>query len=60
MPLATGTLKQDGRPARVQAVTATGDVIPLAMTLGLLRGADGGVVGAVSVLRGFTDLEVFA
>jgi PAS domain S-box-containing protein len=56
----SGALKHGGRPVRVQATTAGGEVIPLAMTLGLLKGTDGTTLGAVAVLRPTTELEIFA
>jgi PAS domain S-box-containing protein len=58
--LGSGALKHEGRPAHVQATRASGEVVPLAMTFGLLR--DGGqfVIGVVSVLRPLVELEHFA
>jgi PAS domain S-box-containing protein len=44
-------LAQDGRPALVEGVAADGSVIPLEMTLGLLRDEAGQRSGVVSVLR---------
>jgi PAS domain S-box-containing protein len=58
--LDSGTLQHEGRPARVRAMTADGKVVPLAMTLGLLRDPDQSVVGAVSVLRPLVELVRFA
>lgn len=58
--LDSGVLKHDGRPAHVQAVTSSGSVVPLAMTLGLLRQQDGVISGVVAVLRGLSELEHFA
>ena len=56
----SGALKHQGRPAHVQAVTASGNLVPLAMTLGRLLDAKHCVVGAVSVLRPLVELELFA
>lgn len=46
-----GALAHSGRPARVEATTTEGQTIPLAMSLGLLRGTSNAAVGAVAVLR---------
>jgi PAS domain S-box-containing protein len=46
-----GRLGHSGQPARVEATTPGGDVLPLAITLGLLAGPDGTPTGAVAVLR---------
>jgi PAS domain S-box-containing protein len=49
--MSSGRLGHGGQPARVEAMTSGGDVLPLAITLGLLAGPDGGPAGAVAVLR---------
>ena len=49
--MSSGRLTHGGQPARVEAVTPDGDVLPLAITLGLLAGPDGAPAGAVAVLR---------
>ncbi len=49
--MSSGHLTHGGQPARVDAVTPDGDVLPLAITLGLLAGPDGAPAGAVAVLR---------
>jgi PAS domain S-box-containing protein len=54
------TLQHGGRAGHVQATTADGRVIDLAMTLGLLKHPDGTPVGAVAVLRPLVDVEPFA
>ncbi len=46
-----GRLAHGGLPARVEAITPGGDVMPLAITLGLLAGPDGAPAGTVAVLR---------
>src|SRR6266851_5466766 len=46
-----GQLSHGGQPARVEAITPGGDVMPLALTLGLLAGPDSAPAGAVAVLR---------
>ncbi|HEV2935545.1 MAG TPA: PAS domain-containing protein [Streptosporangiaceae bacterium] len=46
-----GRLAHGGLPARVEAVPPDGEVMPLAITLGLLAGPDGAPAGAVAVLR---------
>jgi PAS domain S-box-containing protein len=46
-----GRLAHGGEPARVEAMTPSGDVMPLALTLGLMAGPDGAPAGAVAVLR---------
>jgi PAS domain S-box-containing protein len=56
----SGTLKHGGRAGHVRATTADGRVIDLAMTLGLLRRADGTAEGAVAVLRPLVEVEPFA
>jgi PAS domain S-box-containing protein len=56
----SGTLKHAGRAGHVKATTADGRVIDLAMTLGLLKHADGTPFGAVAVLRPLVDVEPFA
>jgi PAS domain S-box-containing protein len=58
--LDSGALKHEGRPAHVRAMTADGNVVPLAMTLGLLRDPNQSVVGVVSVLRPLVELVRFA
>ena len=47
----SGHLTHGGQPARVEAVPPGGEVMPLAITLGLLAGPDGVPAGAVAVLR---------
>lgn len=49
--VATGVLAHEGAPARIEALTAGGDLVPLVMTLGLLPATLAGSVGAVAVLR---------
>src|SRR6266851_5455844 len=49
--MSSGLLAHGGQPARVEAMTPGGDVMPLAITLGLLAGPDGAPAGAVAVLR---------
>jgi len=49
--MSSGRLGHGGQPARVEATTPGGDVLPLAITLGLLAGPDGAPAGAVAVLR---------
>ena len=49
--MSSGRLAHGGQPARVQAVPPDGEVMPLAITLGLLAGPDGAPAGAVAVLR---------
>jgi PAS domain S-box-containing protein len=49
--MSSGRLTHGGQPARVEALTPDGDVLPLAITLGLLAGPDGAPAGAVAVLR---------
>jgi PAS domain S-box-containing protein len=49
--MSSGRLGHGGQPARVEATTPGGDVLPLAITLGLLAGSDGAPAGAVAVLR---------
>ena len=49
--MSSGHLAHGGQPARVQAVPPGGEVMPLAITLGLLAGPDGAPAGAVAVLR---------
>jgi PAS domain S-box-containing protein len=56
----SGTLQHGGRAGHVRATTADGRVIDLAMTLGLLKHADGTAFGAVAVLRPLVDVEPFA
>lgn len=46
-----GHLAHDGAPARVEAITANGSTVTLAMSLGLLTGEDGTRTGAVAILR---------
>ena len=50
-PMTNGRLAHDGQPARVEAITPGGDVMPLAITLGLLTGPDSAPTGTVAVLR---------
>ncbi len=56
----SGKLKHEGWAGHVRATTADGRVVDLAMTLGLLRQADGTVSGAVAVLRPLVDVQPFA
>lgn len=49
--MSNGRLAHGGQPARAEAVTAGGDVMPLAITLGLLARPDGAPAGTVAVLR---------
>ena len=49
--MTNGRLAHDGQPARVEAITPGGDVMPLAITLGLLTGPDSAPTGTVAVLR---------
>lgn len=49
--MSSGRLTHGGQPARVEAMTPDGEVMPLAITLGLLAGPDGAPAGAVAVLR---------
>jgi PAS domain S-box-containing protein len=49
--MSSGHLTHGGQPARVEAVPPDGEVMPLAITLGLLAGPDGAPAGAVAVLR---------
>jgi PAS domain S-box-containing protein len=49
--MSSGDLTHGGRPARVEAVPPAVEVMPLAITLGLLAGPDGAPAGAVAVLR---------
>ena len=49
--MSSGHLAHGGQPARVEAMTPDGKVMPLAITLGLLAGPDGAPSGAVAVLR---------
>jgi PAS domain S-box-containing protein len=56
----SGTLQHGGRAGHVKATTADGRVLDLAMTLGLLKHADGTASGAVAVLRPLVDVEPFA
>ncbi len=56
----SGQLKHEGHAGHVQATTADGRVIDLAMTLGLLKRADGSAFGAVAVLRPLVPGEPFA
>ena len=46
-----GQLSHGGQPARVEAISPGGGVVPLAITLGLLAGSDSAPAGAVAVLR---------
>ena len=47
----SGRLAHGSQPALVEAMTPGGDVMPLAITLGLLTGPDGAPAGTVAVLR---------
>jgi PAS domain S-box-containing protein len=58
--MSSGTLQHGGRAGHVRAETADGRVIDLAMTLGLLKHADGTAFGAVAVLRPLVEVEHFA
>jgi PAS domain S-box-containing protein len=49
--MSSGLLAHGGEPARVEATTPGGGVMPLALTLGLIEGADGAPSGVVAVLR---------
>ena len=49
--MSSGRLTHGGQPARVEAVPPGGEVMPLAITLGLLAGSAGAPAGAVAVLR---------
>jgi PAS domain S-box-containing protein len=49
--MSSGHLAHGGQPARVEAVPPDGEVMPLAITLGLVAGPDGAPAGAVAVLR---------
>lgn len=49
--MSSGRLGHGGQPARVEATTPGGHVMPLGITLGLLAGPDGAPAGAVAVLR---------
>jgi PAS domain S-box-containing protein len=56
----SGKLQHEGHAGHVQATTADGRVIDLAMALGLLKHADGTAFGAVAVLRPLVPVEPFA
>jgi PAS domain S-box-containing protein len=56
----SGILKHGGRAGHVRATTADGRLIDLAMTLGLLKHANGTAAGAVAVLRPLVEVEPFA
>jgi PAS domain S-box-containing protein len=56
----SGQLTHEGHAGHVQATTADGRVIDLAMTLGLLKHSDGTAFGAVAVLRPLVAVEPFA
>jgi PAS domain S-box-containing protein len=47
----TGALEHQGRPARVEAISASGERLALVFTLGLLTDDGGAATGAVAVLR---------
>jgi hypothetical protein len=47
----SGALVYGGRPARVEALSADGQILPLALSLGLLPGLASAPAGAVAVLR---------
>ena len=47
----SGVLRHGGRPARIEAMTASGQTRPFVMSLGLLQDADGNSAGAVAVIR---------
>jgi PAS domain S-box-containing protein len=49
--LDSGKLAHDGQPARIEGIAADGTVVPLEMTLGLLRDDAGKPTGVVAVLR---------
>jgi PAS domain S-box-containing protein len=49
--MSSGRLAHGGEPARVEVTTPRGDVMPIALTLGLIAGPDGAPAGAVAVLR---------
>jgi PAS domain S-box-containing protein len=49
--MSSGRLTHGGQPARVEAMTPDGEVMPLAITLGLPASPDGAPTGAVAVLR---------
>jgi PAS domain S-box-containing protein len=49
--MSSGRLAQGGEPARVEVTTPSGEVTPMALTLGLIEGPDGAPAGAVAVLR---------
>jgi PAS domain S-box-containing protein len=57
--MSSGRLGHGGQPARVEAMTPGGDVMPLAITLGLLAGPDSGPAGAVAVRRADASLVPF-
>src|SRR5258708_12294343 len=44
--MSSGRLTHGGQPARVEATTPGDDVLPLAITLGLLAGPDGAAAGS--------------
>jgi PAS domain S-box-containing protein len=54
----SGLLEHGGAVARVEALTASGERLVLGMSLGLLRGPDGGPGGVVAVLRPLTGAAV--
>jgi len=47
----SGHLAHGGRVARVEALTASGDLLVLGLSLGLIPGEDGTPAGVVAVLR---------
>jgi PAS domain S-box-containing protein len=49
--MASGELAHHGQPSRVEGTTSSGEVIPLLMSLGLLRGENNQPIGVVAVLR---------
>lgn len=51
----SGELQHRGKPARIEALTKAGLTIPLVMSLGLEKGSDGTVTGAVAILRAEND-----
>ncbi len=54
----TGHLSHGGQPARVEGAVATGQVIPLVMSLGLLESGEGTAIGAIAILRRGDDAPI--